>query len=120
MELPTILEVHHTHPLSVEFQLDIQPDLRCFQGHFVEAPVLAGVVQIDWVIHLARTRFAYPLVFCGLQSIKFMRLIRPPQTLSLRLDYLPERGLLKFTYRDQQVNYSAGAIRFDPAEVDLD
>lgn len=110
MELPNILAITREGEDSLVLTLDIQADLTCFQGHFDLAPVLAGVVQIDWVIRLAREHFAPALVFRNLQSIKFLRLVRPPVTITLTMNYLPGRGLVKFSYRAGEVTYSTGAI----------
>lgn len=110
MELPLINCFSRPTPTSLFFTLDIHPDLRCFKGHFDMAPVLAGVVQVDWAIRLASEHFAAKLTFRGMQSIKFLRLIRPPLLLNLTIDYLPERRLLKFSYRDGEVTYSSGII----------
>lgn len=117
MKLPLIVDSARPADNIVVLTLDIQPELPCFQGHFAVTPVLAGVVQIDWAIRLARDYFAAPLVFQSLQSVKFLRLVLPPLTVTLTLEYLPMRGLLKFSYRTADAKYSTGAIGFEPCEV---
>lgn len=119
MELPLIHTSQRLDTNSLLFTLDIQPELRCFQGHFDAAPVLAGVVQVDWVMALATRLLEQPLVFRGLQSVKFLKLIRPPVLMTLTIDCQPERGLLKFSYRAGEIGYSSGAVRVDPWEQRL-
>ena len=36
---------------KIQLKLKIDEDLFWFQGHFEQHPILAGVVQVDWVIH---------------------------------------------------------------------
>lgn len=95
---------------KVDLTLDVQPTLACFDGHFDVTPVLAGVAQVDWAIRLARVHFNMPMEFKGLQSVKFLRLILPPITLVLSLEYLPARGLLKFSYTSADIRYSSGTV----------
>ena len=116
MELPVICASQHASANSLAFTLDIQPELRCFEGHFDAAPVLAGVVQIDWVMALASRTLEQQLVFRGLQSVKFLKLIRPPLRVTLSIECQPERGLLKFSYRAGEASYSVGGVRVDPWE----
>jgi 3-hydroxymyristoyl/3-hydroxydecanoyl-(acyl carrier protein) dehydratase len=111
MELPLILQIDRPQEFKRQIQLRLEPTLPCFQGHFPMAPVLAGVVQLDWVMTLAAREFPVPLVFCGMQSVKFLNLTHPPVTLTLTLTLMPERGLLNFIYQDTERTYSSGTIR---------
>jgi 3-hydroxymyristoyl/3-hydroxydecanoyl-(acyl carrier protein) dehydratase len=108
MGLPPILHIAAPTWNTREIQLLVEPTLPCFEGHFPGAPVLAGVVQLDWVMALAAREFAVPLIFRGMRSVKFLNLIHPPLPLTLQLTYLPERDLLSFRYQDPIRSYSSG------------
>lgn len=80
------------------FGLLINSDIRWFEGHFPEQPVLAGVVQTHWAAQLACALF--PLdEFQGVDNLKFQTVILPGQTVHLTLDYLAEKSAIKFTYQ---------------------
>ena len=65
-------------PSAVDLELTINADLPQFEGHFAEAQIVAGVVQIDWAISFARDHFPQlPPRFAGMTALKFMRVIQP-------------------------------------------
>lgn len=67
-------------------ELDIQPGLPVFDGHFPGAPILPGVAQIDWAIGLARECFAaLPAHFLRLEALKFVRPVLPGTRLRVAL-----------------------------------
>jgi 3-hydroxymyristoyl/3-hydroxydecanoyl-(acyl carrier protein) dehydratase len=109
MQLPRY-QLLESSPTRVVLRMSLAPDLHCFEGHFEGLPVLAGVVQVGWALDLARLHFEHPLVFRGLRSSKFQKLVRPPAQLNLTLDLLAERELLKFRYDSQRGVCSSGGI----------
>ncbi|MDO3387794.1 hypothetical protein QWI17_18265 [Gilvimarinus sp. SDUM040013] len=98
---------------KVELSLPLTDDFPCFVGHFDGLPVLAGVVQIGWALHLAEHYFARKFQFQALQSNKFQQLVRPPITLHLTLQYLPQKQMVKFHYRNGLGDCSRGALRVE-------
>lgn len=90
--------------------MGLQANMSCFAGHFDGLPVLAGVIQIGWVVELAQRYFGKSFSHRGLRSVKFQQLVRPPVELTLTVQWLPERELLKFTYRNKRGRCSSGAI----------
>ncbi|MDQ2076973.1 hypothetical protein [Marinimicrobium sp. ABcell2] len=90
--------------------LKLEPDMPCFAGHFDNLPVLAGVVQVGWALDLAQKHFNKTLQFRGFRSVKFQQLVRPPVQLTLTLDWLADRQLLKFSYHNQRGRCSTGGI----------
>lgn len=90
--------------------MELQADMPCFAGHFEELPVLPGVVQIGWALALAQRHFGKTFVHRSLHSVKFQQLVRPPVQLTLSLQWLAERELLKFTYSNKRGRCSSGAI----------
>lgn len=92
------------------FNLDVQPQLEAFHGHFPDYPILPGVVQLDWVMHFATTYLGSPQRVAQEFKVKFHRIIKPniPLTLNLRLDRGHSR--LFFTYRSEEHIMSKGQI----------
>jgi 3-hydroxymyristoyl/3-hydroxydecanoyl-(acyl carrier protein) dehydratase len=111
MELPDLIAETWHQDNHVSLQFALEPEQSCFRGHFDGAPVLAGVIQLGWVMGFAEQKFHCPWQFRGLNSAKFQRLILPPVELQLDIEYLPQRQLLKFSYRDAEGTYSSGAVQ---------
>ena len=95
-----------------EFELVVPEDCLFLQGHFPEAPVLPGVVQIDWAISLARSGFSFMPDFLGLESLKFHRIIKPSTHLKLELELIEASGKLQFSYTSDAGQHSQGRILF--------
>ncbi len=99
-----------SEPGRVTLQLDLPAGLPCFRGHYPGLPILAGVVQIDWVMQLAAEHLQ-----CGQQSatdfrIKFKRVIAPGVPLALTLWHDTVRHRLEFVYRSGEQIASEGRI----------
>jgi 3-hydroxymyristoyl/3-hydroxydecanoyl-(acyl carrier protein) dehydratase len=109
MFIPDYEVVEHTHE-RLELTLKLQPEMPCFAGHFENLPVLPGVVQVGWVQTLAQRHFGKTFLHNGLRSVKFQQLVRPPVQLTLVVDWIADRGLLKFTYSNLRGRCSSGAI----------
>jgi hypothetical protein len=101
----------------VVFELSVPSNLFYLDGHFPNVPILAGVVQIDWVIAYARQYFDMPSLFRGIQALKFQRVIQPELPVELELTYEPQKALLSFTYRSAAGQHAGGRIQFGAADV---
>ena len=95
---------------AVELELRVPADLEYFAGHFPGAPVLPGVVQLDWCMRLARERLALRGAFRALEKIRFLAPIGPDMKLTLRLELKGER--LAFDYSGNEKKYSSGIFVF--------
>lgn len=91
-------------------QLVVPPDLAYFSGHFPTAPVLPGVVQVDWALSLGRQLLDLPPRFVGMEVLKFQQLVRPGDEIQLHLRFDRERGKLYFAYRNDTAACSSGRI----------
>lgn len=96
---------------SLEFTLDLTPDLPVFDGHFPGTPILPAVAQIDWALRLAREHFPLPAGFKAAHALKFLRIVQPPVKLNLVLAPAGERAI-SFTYTYRGSACSSGRIEF--------
>ncbi|MCU0074468.1 acyl-CoA synthetase family protein [Pseudomonas koreensis] len=106
---PEILEQAETKG-EWNLQLSVPPDLAYFSGHFPKAPVLPGVVQVEWALNLGRQLLSLPGAFAGMEVLKFQQLVRPGDEIQLHLRFDQERGKLYFTYRNDTATCSSGRI----------
>lgn len=91
-------------------QLSVPPDLAYFSGHFPKAPVLPGVVQVEWALNLSRQLLNLSGPFAGMEVLKFQQLVRPGDEIQLHLRFDPERSKLYFAYRNDTATCSSGRI----------
>jgi 3-hydroxymyristoyl/3-hydroxydecanoyl-(acyl carrier protein) dehydratase len=97
------------------FALRVDRAHPAFEGHFPDAPILSGLLQVDWAIRLGQARFGPLGGFRSLEHLKFMAPIRPDEALNLRLDWDAAKGHLAFWYRGPEGPKSEGIATFAPA-----
>lgn len=102
---------------ELHLQLAVSADLAYFSGHFPQTPVLPGVVQIDWAIELGQALLNSPLRFVGMEVVKFQRVVRPGDLLTLNLRFDRERGKLYFAYSNDGESCSSGRIVLEAHNV---
>lgn len=98
-------------------QLSVPPDLAYFSGHFPKAPVLPGVVQVEWALNLGRQWLKLDGAFAGMEVLKFQQLVRPGDEIQLHLRFDAERGKLYFAYRNDTATCSSGRILLGPGHA---
>ena len=91
-------------------ELALPLDLACFADHFPNAPVLPGVVQIEWVLAYAAPRLGTPTTCRAIDGLKFQRLLRPGDRVGLVLRHDAARGRLHFTWRVGDDTVSSGHL----------
>ncbi|WP_434627967.1 AMP-binding protein [Pseudomonas sp. Z6-14] len=106
---PEVLEQIETDG-EWSLRLAVPPDLAYFSGHFPTAPVLPGVVQVDWALNLGRRLLDLPPRFVGMEVLKFQQLVRPGDEIQLHLRFDRERGKLYFAFRNDTAACSSGRI----------
>lgn len=105
-----VLESADVH---VVLELTIPADLIYFDGHFIAAPVLPGVTQVDWAIHYGRQYFAIAGAFLRLEAVKFQRVIQPGRPVRLELDWRAEKHSLAFKLVSDVGQHASGRVVFE-------
>lgn len=70
---------------SAIVRIEVAASSPYFDGHFADAPILPGVVQLDWAILFARELFALPTEFARMDHVKFHDWIGADARIDLQL-----------------------------------
>ncbi len=97
----------------VLYELTVPADLFYFDGHFAEAPVLPGVVQVDWAIRYGRAHFALGASFRAIHALKFQQMIRAGVPVRLELVHDIAKGSLGFRFFSGAGSHAGGRILFE-------
>jgi acyl-CoA synthetase (AMP-forming)/AMP-acid ligase II/3-hydroxymyristoyl/3-hydroxydecanoyl-(acyl carrier protein) dehydratase len=106
------LRVLQRDAARVELEVTVPADLFYFDGHFTEAPILPGVVQVDWAINYGRQYFSLPPQFQGINALKFQRVIQPEMPVTLELLHDTQKNSLNFRYFSPNGQHASGRILF--------
>lgn len=117
---PEILEQHEKDH-TVELIFRIPAELAYLEGHFDEAPLVPGVVQLHWAAIYSKKHFHFPetmedLEIQQLSQLKFSHPIRPNNVVTLYLTHVPEKNTITFSYKmkDTDLVCSSGRISYAP------
>jgi len=92
--------------------LPLSDCMQAFDGHFPQVAILPGVIQIDWALRLAQRHFPIEGHFSGLKQIRFQRILRPEDEVTLSLRFFPEKNEVRFAYASKQGVHSQGQALF--------
>lgn len=101
---------------SAVLTLLVPEALLYFDGHFDQASLLPGVVQIDWAVHFGRKLLDFTGEFARLEVIKFKDVISPNQQVELTLQLKESKNKLLFSYQTSSGMCSSGRVVFDKQE----
>jgi hypothetical protein len=108
------LRLLESEPRRVLFELIVPAALFYFDGHFPVAPVLPGVVQVDWAIHYGRRHFALGPAFRAIHALKFQNMIHAETPVQLELTHDEDKDSLTFRYFSSAGQHAGGRILFGP------
>jgi len=114
--LPQLRELER-EPLRVLLEVSAPADLLYFDGHFDVAPILPGVVQVDWAIHYGRQYFHLPPQFKGINALKFQQVIQPETPVRLELLHDEAKGCLQFRYVSEAGQHASGRVILGDADA---
>ena len=95
----------------VSLALTITADLDYFRGHFPDAPILAGVVQLDWAVKYAQQYLGFGKLVQDLEVLKFQVVTTPDMTVNLTLER-NAKGKCLFSYQSEKGQHASGRIVF--------
>lgn len=113
---PLLTALQRRGACELECRVRVPYDLAIFDGHFPSFPILPGVVQVDWAVHIARAHLRLDGQFKGITATKFRRVVRPGMELALTLEHRPDSGELRFEYLLGHVMASTGRVFFRNAD----
>lgn len=89
----------------------VSPELRYFEGHFPGMPVLAGVVQLDGLV-LRQVERLWPEEGAPrrVKRLKFARLIKPRERISLTLERDLATGTVAFSIDGPKGRCTVGVL----------
>ncbi len=98
----------------LELRMRVPENLCYLDGHFDDFPVVAGVVQLEWIHELAGELLGAPPAIARMEQIKFHQLLRPGQTFSARLDHDQERSRVAYVLHDGETRFASGRMVLKP------
>lgn len=111
---PKLLETQFSSDNEiVELSFFVPKDLYYFTGHFPNAPILAGVVQLHWAVEYAKEQFSFDHKNVqNLEVLKFKAVIVPGQNLQLTLTKKSNEKII-FSYVSEKGQHASGRIVFE-------
>ncbi len=94
----------------LELRLRVPENLCYFEGHFDDFPVVAGVVQLEWIHELAAELLGAPPEVAFMEQIKFHHVLQPGQAFSARLDHDQERSRIAYMLHDGETRFASGRM----------
>ncbi|MCL1861543.1 MAG: AMP-binding protein [Proteobacteria bacterium] len=108
---PVTVTARAAHEMALVLALRDCP--HAFDGHFPQMAILPGVIQVDWALRLAQRYFPIEGRFSDLRRLRFQRILRPDDQVSLTLRFLPEKKEVHFAYTSAYGVHSQGRASFD-------
>ncbi len=110
---PTLLQ-QQNRDQGISLLLDISADLHYFDGHFPDAPVLAGVAQLDWAVQFSQQFLLGNRQVVSVEVLKFQQMVQPGCQLLLELD-VQKADTSTFSYRCDERTVASGRLKWGPA-----
>lgn len=95
---------------TLTLSLTISEDVYYFAGHFPNAPILAGVVQVHWALYYLNKYFAMQVSdYKAIDALKFQVIIAPNSQVKLCLKKINENKF-SFSYSSDHGSHSSGRV----------
>jgi len=108
---PQIDQINETENEVVLF-LTIPADLYYFEGHFPEAPILAGVIQVHWAMHYIQEHFNLNIEqHTSVDALKFQVIIAPEYKVTLTLKKMSDTKV-SFNYHSDHGAHTSGRVMY--------
>ncbi len=104
---PELLEVAFADGFC-ERRMRVPENLGCLEGHFPNFPVVPAVVQVQWVMDVAREFLGKAVVLERIDALKFKETLRPKQVFRLRIDLSASRDAFEFRLWEEDHTFSSG------------
>jgi 3-hydroxymyristoyl/3-hydroxydecanoyl-(acyl carrier protein) dehydratase len=95
----------------LERTLRVPRDLAAFEGHFPGAPLVAGVVQLGWVMDAASALAGSAAEASGFEGLRFRDVLAPDQELRLAVELSDTGDLARFQLDAGERVFAAGRVR---------
>ncbi|MFY8275205.1 thioester dehydrase [Pseudoalteromonas sp. SSDWG2] len=93
----------------VTLNLYLPANLDYFRGHFPDAPILAGVVQLDWAIKYAAQHLHMHGHVQDVEVLKFQVVMTPELNVQLTLER-KNQNKFTFSYQSEKGQHASGRI----------
>ncbi|MDO5685880.1 MAG: AMP-binding protein [Neisseria sp.] len=115
-EVPDWQQQADTENDETVFMGTVPVDLLYFGGHFATFPLVPGVIELRWVLDLARQADLLPAAAISrIENLKYQHFLRPNDTAYITLRFDAARGKLHFQCRNQHAVCASGRVAFDEA-----
>ncbi len=106
---PEVDHVEHSED-NLTLSLTIPKNVYYFSGHFPQAPILPGVVQVHWALYYLNQHFAMQVSdYKTVDALKFQVVITPDSQLTLCIKRLND-SKFSFTYTSVHGKHSSGRV----------
>lgn len=85
-------------------------DLQYLRGHFDHFGIVPGVVEVKWVCEIASEWLGHPLSPQTIENLKFQKMLRPNDPITITLTYNASRDKILFTCTNAQGICASGRI----------
>lgn len=91
-------------------RLRLAGDMLWFDGHFPGQPILPGIAQVHVAMRAAQQIWQWQPDGANLMKLKFKRVVRPDEEVTLHLHRDMAKGFLRFRFECEGIETSSGRI----------
>ena len=104
-----VMEIYEQSGAYLRVRVVMQDNTSCFDGHFPGLPILPGVMQLHWVVLLAKQHWYPQGQFSSVSRIKFQCPIQPQDVLDIELTH-KAGGKFNYSYTSNDRVMSSGSF----------